>query len=63
MTLKTVHKALKDYGYRYESSYAYKAFPIDDEYFQMIYSNEVGGGGPVEGTFVESVGYYSNMRR
>lgn len=42
LTLRTVHNTLRDYGYRYQSLYAYKNFPQYDIWFETFYSNMLG---------------------
>jgi hypothetical protein len=56
MTLSTVHKSLKEYGYKYQSIYAYKAFPEEDEWFDFVYSGAMTRGGPPNGVYLESDG-------
>jgi len=44
---------LKDYGYHYESLYAYKAFPLEDPWYDIIYTRRVSKGGPKNDAFIE----------
>jgi len=53
LTLKTVYTSLKDYGYKYQSIYAYKAFPQEDEWFDLIYSSQISKGGLKSDVYVE----------
>lgn len=62
MTLKTVYSSLKDYGYKYQSVYAYKAFPEEDEWYDLIYSNQLTMAGPRSGAFVEFDPFTNNKR-
>lgn len=56
MTLSTVYKSLKEYGYKYQSIYAYKAFPEEDEWFDFVYSGAMTRGGPPNGVYLETDG-------
>ncbi len=53
MTCHTVYETLKDYGYHYESLYAYKAFPLEDPWYDIIYTRRVSKGGPKNDAFIE----------
>jgi len=48
-----VYDTLKEYGYHYESLYAYKAFPEEDPWYDVIYSHRVSKGGPRNEAFIE----------
>ena len=40
-TMKNVYKSLKHHAYKNQSLYGYKCFPEDDEWFYVIYSDNV----------------------
>ena len=61
MTLKTVYSSFKEYGYKYESLYAYKAFPEEDEWFDLIYSAAISAGNK-DGIYIEYDPYRDKER-
>jgi len=61
LTIRTVYQSLKEYGYKTQSLYAYKAFPEHDEWFEIIYSSLFSSGGHRSGIKLEHEAY--NKRR
>lgn len=53
LTIREACNSLKEYGYKRQSVYAYKAFPEDDEWFEIIYSSNQSILGPTDGMYIE----------